>query len=167
MTSQPTRFQLRPNPRQYFLDNIKSIYQSWTTLVSSTTLPLNIKHDDERITHVLQMLNNFIENEDNKHFMQRLAYVELDKVMDTIIGIVGQDRRTCYMHGKAGQTDSSVAFDILVRATRRSKESLHRQRKISKRWAVLAGSCPLLVVLFSIDTERFMLVFPSLTRSHV
>ncbi|KAK4119918.1 hypothetical protein N657DRAFT_551789, partial [Parathielavia appendiculata] len=151
---------LRDDAKDFFANNILSIYEFWLDLIRRTTLPTNLSYTDPSWIAAFQSLDNIIEGD--MHPQSRLAYFQLTHVMASLKKSVQNDRRYGRIESKVGQRDANIALDIYLKAQgvvsnhKVVRQRLHKRLRISKRWAHFAWPSPLLILTHSKMADRIM-----------
>lgn len=145
---------VRHDAKQFFLDNCDEIYEKWTSLLRSTTLPADATSSDQRVAEAITTLDGVIRNPSSP-YTTRLAYIQLARVLSTLKQKVKEDRRRGTIIGKRSHRDASIVIDIFSEVTGSTRDDVHSLFRIANRCAVL-GRNSLLLLVFSEQDEKVL-----------
>ncbi|KAK2055562.1 hypothetical protein LY76DRAFT_577877 [Colletotrichum caudatum] len=83
---------IRSKPLEFFIENCEMALAGWISILRTTTLPENITSSDRRIVTAFKELDSIINGEKSTQIMQRLAYIQLLSVFESLKRIVSSDR---------------------------------------------------------------------------
>lgn len=145
---------IQADAKQCFVDDCETIYKTWVGLLERTSLPNGATYIDNRVGDVLGTLNGMI-TEPNGLYESRLAHVQLLRFTTDLDQTINRGRRSGLVECKNGIKNAAVIGDLYP-------GDLVKAKRVAKRWAVLSGTSPLLLFVFTDLAEKLMFV-PSFT----
>lgn len=155
---------VRGDAASFFAEYFSEIHEYWVSLLQKTTLPPDTTHTDPIVKNAFRELDKTIATKTGSRLMSRLANVQLTRMLASLKIIIKRDRQTGRNYPDSGKTAETVAADIYVsiQSSALSPEAqralVHQRVRIAKRWAILAGASPLLIITHSPKAERIMYV---------
>ncbi|KAI7908808.1 hypothetical protein M9X92_011981 [Pyricularia oryzae] len=130
-----------------FFDCCTAVAESWTTLLKHTSLPDTISSSDPRIPAAFMAVDHAING--GSCLLSRLAWVELFRLIQSVEGIVKNERRLDPVERTPGYGNASIVADMYMRFHCCSRRVAHEHKRKAKRWTQLAGPSPLLLLALS------------------
>jgi hypothetical protein len=152
---------IRQDAKTFFSQHCEELFHEWTLLLQQTTLPAHTTSRDRHVLDAFAALNARIENGGP---FSRLAYVRLTQTLASLRKIIETDRKHGRIPPQKGRGNASIAIDIYLRAAgtllpgERWRERVHTHLRICRRWAMIGGAFPLLLVSYSDQAESIMYV---------
>jgi len=153
---------VRGDAASFFAEYFSEIHEYWVSLLQKTTLPPDTTHTDPIVKNAFRELDKTIATKTGSRLMSRLANVQLTRMLASLKIIIKRDRQTGRNYPDSGKTAETVAADIYVsiQSSALSPEAqralVHQRVRIAKRWAILAGASPLLIITHSPKAERII-----------
>jgi hypothetical protein len=153
------------DPFNTFTGNCDKALGDWMVLLAKTTLPTDIASSNPLIISAFQAVDRVICGQGPK-LLQRLAYIQLNRLFISLEAIVKSDREHWRIARKPCYRDATIAIDIYMSAQpgHSNTDCLRRELKERKRrariWSDLARPSPLLVLIYSEAAETIMYAFP-------
>ncbi|KAK7954407.1 hypothetical protein PG988_015101 [Apiospora saccharicola] len=151
---------------EFFTMHYEAALIDWMNLLEKTTLPSDIDTSDGRVTTIFQTLDTLISGTQGK-YISRLAHVQLLRVFDSLEDLVAAGRSSGSVRAKHGLTNLSIAIDLYqdAQTTRASRCRLHEKRRAIKRYAVLAGPSPIILLLYTDIADKIVKDFATIDES--
>ncbi|KAL2259549.1 hypothetical protein VTK26DRAFT_6732 [Humicola hyalothermophila] len=152
-----------------FTQNCDKTLKQWMPLLAETTLPSDITSSDPCIIAAFQAVDAVICGQ-GSDLLRRLAYIQLNRLFVSLEAIIKFDRENWRHPRKPCCRDATVAIDIYMAAQPGHLDTSDLRRKLKERkrrariWSELARPSPLMVLLYSGETEPMMYVFPFFSR---
>ncbi|KAK8016072.1 hypothetical protein PG993_014261 [Apiospora rasikravindrae] len=141
------------------------------TVVTSDTIEFFTMHYkaaliDWIVTTTFQTLDTLISGTQGK-YISRLAHVQLLRVFDSLEDLVAADRSSGSVRAKHGLTNLSIVIDLYqdAQTTRASRCRLHEKRRAIKRYAVLAGPSPIILLLYTDVVDKIVKDFATIDEN--
>ncbi|KAK8036670.1 hypothetical protein PG993_008653 [Apiospora rasikravindrae] len=141
------------------------------TVVTSDTIEFFMMHYEAAlidwiVTTTFQTLDTLISGTQGK-YISRLAHVQLLRVFDSLEDLVAADRSSGSVRAKHGLTNLSIAIDLYqdAQTTRASRCRLHEKRRAIKRYAVLAGPSPIILLLYTDIVDKIVKDFATIDEN--
>lgn len=149
---------IRHDAAAFFANNCEEIYQTWVSLLRRTTLRHDRTSKHRSVADAFMALDGIINQKDGSNLLSRLAHIQLSRTWASLCEMVDADRRHGRIRGKAGRKSVSMAADIdrTIQAQRSDGRLASTRLRRSRRWALLAGVSPLLLVTCSDAAEIIM-----------
>ncbi|KAK8029426.1 hypothetical protein PG993_010717 [Apiospora rasikravindrae] len=141
------------------------------TVVTSDTIEFFMMHYEAAlidwiVTTTFQTLDTLISGTQGK-YISRLAHVQLLRVFDSLEDLVAADRSSGSVRAKHGLTNLSIVIDLYqdAQTTRASRCRLHEKRRAIKRYAVLAGPSPIILLLYTDVVDKIVKDFATIDEN--
>lgn len=158
--SQMARALIRADAMNFFVDNLEDMASFWTELLDSTCLPRNNFCADAGITSALRSLDKILSAENSTPLAQRLAFVQLPRVLDAATSISASNKWRNTLEIAVTGLDSSIDLDMYSKAqgkeSRSARKELNLRKRLAQRWIDLSASHPLLLVTYTAEAEHIM-----------
>ncbi|KAK4153144.1 hypothetical protein C8A00DRAFT_15585 [Chaetomidium leptoderma] len=143
---------------EIFALDCASIWDSWVSLLSQTTFPLETSSRDSRFTLAFQAIETVISTAHG--ILQWLAYTQLIRLFNTLRETIRKERTYGIYSRTRGISDNSIAITIYRNALEGKLQrcTILERRRIGKRWMLLSKPSPLLLLLYSTYTETIVYV---------
>lgn len=149
----------------YFLPNRQLIYKTWIPF--STPQPADYSHSVE--TSVMAALDSVLnvlkKGKQACPLLSRFAYIRLSWLLDALKAAATTDRVQRKVRRDVGHGDATVAINMYLRIKGKvsgktlTRSEISRYYRTGRRWRVLAGRSPLLVLIFAQIAGTIVYVF--------
>lgn len=153
---------IRPNAKMFLAEHYKSILDGWVFLLRHATLPNNTTNTDDAVISAFQTLDAIILTRNSASTLfSRLAYVLLLKLHRSLEAVVRADIKKGRIKGEQGYRSISIVYDIYTNAqlnvsAYEIRAQLLQRLRIARRWALLAGDSPILLLVHSKEADNLM-----------
>lgn len=150
---------IRPDAGTIFKEHHHEIFHVWTTILLKTSLAPDAKCTDVAVKSAFEFLDGIITG-DAHALVKRLAYLQLTTLLRVVQDIIAIDRQKRLIRPKYGKPNVSVSIDVYLSIHDKGfpRTAILRRVRRAKRWIDLAGPSPLLLLTFSREAEKIMLV---------
>lgn len=151
---------IRSDAVDFFGQHLDDIFDFWMKILETSTLPSGIACNDPQVKYAFNALDGLIMTATDT-LAPRLANVQLDRMMGDLKSIITSSRQQGIIRSTVGRGNATIALDLYVSAQdteggEKMKQRLQRRVRFARRWATLAASSPLLLVIFTREAERLV-----------
>ena len=113
-----------------------------------------------RILAAFKAVDGAIAGNGDHPLLSRLAHVQLVRVFRSLSSVIKSERQGGLIQRSPGYGDTSVAIDLYSNAQGKvSRGQLLERKRAARRWAVLAGPSPFLLLIYSDTAEAIVYVW--------
>jgi len=142
---------VRVDALTFFVNNCEMALAGWISILEKTTLPASITSSDPRVLTAFKELDSIICGRDSTCILQRLAYIQLLCVFESLERIIGSDHRDGTVQLRPGYGCSSVAVEKYLSAQRQptAKATLLERTRFARRLRDISGQPPFFLVIYT------------------
>jgi hypothetical protein len=150
---------IRQEPWKLFQSDSGPIYSFWSTLVLETSVADTTATITD-VQNVLRIVDGIISDESRPYWQHRLAYLQLTRILASLMSIIKRHRMNGQLNGQQGQDNSTLLLNTYMAALekRRSRREINHRIRLAKRWSRMIRGSMFLAVAYSRKVETMMYV---------